>query len=1051
MPEYQAWLSQQARQQDSNKSAISHMFSRCDVVETSYHFLSEQIDLHLCDDAGDGRSSHPDLKDGGAFQIRLRHFKIDYYPYHLALGDRRHWPSYQEDVHCQWLEQALSAFRARFLELIDAGARAHTPLTRAAPGAGADGMLGEEKPSPQPAASPVSDRDGKKPGSSPGGNPVKTHVLRQLAKLMTSCVILRLEDFTLYRVTTSQRKQVPKEFIAGDKERYSFPEETTVVHAEFTYFYYPGDTPFPLPPPQFYVHLNPIQINFDVLTLLWLQAFGLHLHRSLVAASPTQPSLSYVDVKVEAIMPRVIIEACGGDEAAAPHHSQRDRPRCLQLQTSRAIVTNVRSLTSGSRADLAACLNDLQQGEFFFGTSFPTKPSDQNAVIEKFLRHATATDNLKPSPELSSGSVAELLKGLSRDLLWTESKDVWFLQLEPVWAEFTGARASPGRPVAFLDAFPLSLWIYAKKLSPPSALNTDNIADIHVLAHIPSLVSVQINHYQFLFVSRLLEEITELTTFLTVDSQRIMRDKGGSVCLGAALPQLEVTFVMPAHNQGKESSGGDLESVIPDSSSLADVQCAFIEQNSSQYTANIKELELRRSITGTPVSDMASPLSSNELPFPPEPLQNLPTITMSTQQMFVANQEAVFTNAASGTPFKIPNNLNLSSMKKGIASGFTNLMTSFDSAMKASPDDASDSLSVRSDGSSDSDFLVVNLQQERTDLLDATFILPPSTNPGRATIEEASEVVEEDETPSEHSEASLFRRRDVVSVCTLKLNRVEVVQHSQGFSSNIRVQCSGLSAEECGCIPWDEFQSKFASRARVWSDENEAGAACSVKLRLERSPDSPPPGPLHAEMSVRRSLTQLFTDCLEAHMANVRLTLSTTSLTGLTDLLEDEILPKPVPMQLLLQNIDLHLNEDRSSVSQLSAANPVPLDVSITCLRVTRTASGTFHIEPAGSSLVPVPSSAMSSGTMSTAHQQEVELARRRAAELARENEELRRRLLALERAKLQEEQVLKARISELQGDRLALQASLRSQQQAAASVVASGSPRSSRQSSTRR
>jgi hypothetical protein len=372
---------------------------------------------------------------------------------------------------------------------------------------------------------------------------------------------------------------------------------------------------------------------------------------------------------------------------------------------------------------------------------------------------------LKSSPELSSGSVAELLRGLSRDLLWTEAKDVWFLQLEPVWAEFTGARASPGRPVPFLDAFPLTLWIYMKKLSQPSQIDDDTISDIHMLAHIPSLVSMQINHYQFLFLSRLLEEITELTTFLTVDSQRIMRDKGGSVCLGAALPQLELTFVMPAHSQGKESSGGDLESVIPDSSSLADVQCAFMEQNSIPYTAtgNVKDLEFRRSVTGTPVSDLASPLSSNELPYPPEPLQTLPTITMSTQQMFIANQEAVFSNAPAGTPFKIPNNLNLSSMKKGLASGFTNLMTSFDSAMKASPDDASDSLSVRSDGSSDSDFLMVNLQQDRTDLLDATFILPPSTNPGKAAIEEASEVLEEDETPSEHSEASLFRRRDVVS------------------------------------------------------------------------------------------------------------------------------------------------------------------------------------------------------------------------------------------------------------------------------------------------
>lgn len=382
-----------------------------------------------------------------------------------------------------------------------------------------------------------------------------------------------------------------------------------------------------------------------------------------------------------------------------------------------------------------------------------------------------ANDNLRTSPELSSSSVNELIRGLSRELLWIEAKDVWFIQLEPVWGEFTGARASPGRPIPFLDAFPLTIWVYMKKLGQPPSNNLvddgvmqDNIADIHALAHIPSLVSVQINHYQFLFVSRLLEEVTELTSFLTIDSQHIMRDTGGSVCMGIALPQLEVTFVMPAQCQGKESSGGDLESVIPDSSSLADVQSAFLEQNSTTQVTNItsftRELELRRSDTGTPVSDLASPLSSNELPFPPEPIDSL---NHNMSASFTAGTP-IQTNT--NTPFKIPNNLNLSSMKKGLASGFTNLMTSFDSALKPSPDDASDSLSVRSDGSSDSErFIVVNLEQERTDMLDAVFVLP---NAGGRPVEEASEVLEEDETPSEHSEVSLFRRRDMVCMCRFK-------------------------------------------------------------------------------------------------------------------------------------------------------------------------------------------------------------------------------------------------------------------------------------------
>ena len=40
-----------------------------DVIETSYHFYSDRIDLHFCDDPGGGRSDHPELAGGGAFQV----------------------------------------------------------------------------------------------------------------------------------------------------------------------------------------------------------------------------------------------------------------------------------------------------------------------------------------------------------------------------------------------------------------------------------------------------------------------------------------------------------------------------------------------------------------------------------------------------------------------------------------------------------------------------------------------------------------------------------------------------------------------------------------------------------------------------------------------------------------------------------------------------------------------------------------------------------------------------------------------------------------------
>lgn len=51
----------------------------------------------------------------------------------------------------------------------------------------------------------------------------------------------------------------------------------------------------------------------------------------------------------------------------------------------------------------------------------------------------------------------------------------------------------------------------------------DNTAGIHVLAHVSTLVSLQVNHYQYLFLLRLLEETKELATYLGIDTSRIAK------------------------------------------------------------------------------------------------------------------------------------------------------------------------------------------------------------------------------------------------------------------------------------------------------------------------------------------------------------------------------------------------------------------------------------------------------------------------------------------------------------------------------------------------
>lgn len=125
----------------------------------------------------------------------------------------------------------------------------------------------------------------------------------------------------------------------------------------------------------------------------------------------------------------------------------------------------------------------------------------------------------------------------------------------------------------------------------------------------------------------------------------------------------------------------------------------------------------------------------------------------------------------------------------------------------------SDTMSWRSDASSDSEqYVVVAASSEGEGGADSMFRVVGAGNsvePARAAVVElASEVLEEGDTtsPSEHSLASTYKRRDLVSIATFRLTQVELLQQSVGFNSSIKMQVCDITSDECGSIPWDEFQ-----------------------------------------------------------------------------------------------------------------------------------------------------------------------------------------------------------------------------------------------------
>ncbi|XP_036328195.1 UHRF1-binding protein 1-like isoform X4 [Rhagoletis pomonella] len=1147
LPEYQALIAQQQNRQSdtAHTTTAQKMFNAFDVRETSYHFFSQRIDLHLCDDEGDGRSSFPELDKGGALQISVQAFQVDYYPYHLAKSDRAHWAKYREASvsPALWLKESLNTFREAVLNLSQPNRPStHAPLERTAPPspialnvnalqaqslAHAAAVTAGGTPPAVTSGTTTPNRHGSSGGGSGNASALSSQVtqaqqqkatLDNLAKLMSACVVLRIEDFTLYRVTTSGRKQMPKEFVSaqnkrktrsGDKERYSFPSDMSIVHAEFTYFYYPGDFIFPLPPSKVFVHINPLQVHFDLSSVLWLNSFALNLHESLLrtsvgtasGASSTargsisssgsqrgaqsvqgsqgsrnsqsaisqvqqqeEPNLMYMDVKIEAIMPRVVIES------TVDVPNQKDRPRIMQIQISRFAITNIREMGS-SRADLAQALHSLQEGSLVFGTEFPSMSGDMCIVTDRILSHVAAADVGVPAvagtstaaaaaaatttsmaatqfslqQQAQSQLPAQLSKSastqnLTRYAMWSEPRDVWCIKLDPVWVDFLGARSlGANKSIPFVDAVPVTLWLHSgvgamsksaaaasivnnsntssvkgfsvetnincmdyadgrnlprnpflseedvrigmdwkqqrsfngagesgdgaigggrAKETGAKAANTERTADMHAIAHISNLVSVQIDHYQYLFLLRLAEEMTEMAMFLSMDAERILQKQNTkkSMIFGCVIPQIEVTLVMPSPTPGtntiwptppleevKRNIYGSVETPSPVTNEpLFDGGMHISNPNTHGYNVQIQS---------TPTVASSTPSQGSR----PDTGVYSQSITASTKS--VRSTRTSTTGDATSITKEI--NSSLMSMKKG----FSSFMTSIDSAIKsgAPSDDTSDTFSIQSDISSDSENFAIVMGDDKTmDCIDVMFRLNPFTNDTNlkvSPVEVASEVLEEPSynktnlsSPSEPSEASTWRRRDLVSMATFRLTTVELIRQNEGNSSSLRVQVAAVSCDECGAIPWDELQkaqqankTKFGARCKAWNlaPYNPELPPC-IRLRLEETLN-PPQGDVN--ITDKKIIQSWIQHHAEVRVKDVNLDLSMSTVIGLGDLAEDEIITTPLPVTVHVENVRINLIEDRPPVN-ITSPGPVPIRLAIGRMRIHRDKNGIVNVQP---------------------------------------------------------------------------------------------------------
>lgn len=99
------------------------------------------------------------------------------------------------------------------------------------------------------------------------------------------------------------------------------------------------------------------------------------------------------------------------------------------------------------------------------------------------------------------------------------------------------------------------------------------------------------------------------------------------------------------------------------------------------------------------------------------------------------------------------------------------------------------------------------------------------------------------------------------------------------------------------------MQTKFGSRSRAWTNSMCSDtASAKIKLRLDHSlKPSCYQSLLEMDVVDGAKLKKVFTDYVKMLVTNLEMELSMSTIAGLADLVEDEVTPVPIPVDVGLK------------------------------------------------------------------------------------------------------------------------------------------------------